>query len=230
MPIIDDPSEQYPAIFSEFEQVVHRVKRSRGRPGLLPSQFGRGSTRDRIFSSQQVSPLKPSRPGEEQPTFEGINLRHKRWFTQLRRLVAYTNHVKYDRAELQAREHKFRLWRAILLAPGFGKGFSFWWPSRATQHESAPLLIPSHAPDLVMATAILAAFRLEFQACDAMLAQQRHERNAKRYETDVNQIFRDVRKPSPQPVQLLLAKEKLEVATVVTTGSHGSPTRAHMFP
>ena len=82
-----DASDTFQAIFHEFEQVVHEVKRKRGQPGLLQFQKGRSSTRDRHFIHGVVSPIKPSRQGEESPTFAGLNLRHKRWFTQLRRLV-----------------------------------------------------------------------------------------------------------------------------------------------
>ena len=215
-PHFEDSSLQYAALFAEFEQVVHSVKKKRGVPGLMPSQKGRGQTRDRTMATQRVAPLKPSRPGEEQPSFEGINLRHKRWFTQVRRLVSYVNHVKHDRPDVSAQEHKFRLWRAILHAPGFGKNFATWWPCRATQNHGDPLLIPRHAPSWTMAMAILSAFRVEVQACEALLLQQRKARNEARYEADANQIFRDVRRPGPQPVQVLLSSHDVTVEQVIS--------------
>ena len=81
--------------------------------------------------------------------------------------------------------------------------------------QVTPLLIPRLAPAWKLAMAILAAFRIELQACENMLLQHRRERNVAKYEADANQIFRDVRKPGPEPVQVIVAHKDMTVLEVV---------------
>eukprot|EP00435_Cladocopium_sp_Y103_P015266 s1448_g3.t1 len=230
VPTCEDASDQYEAIFAEFEQVVHEVKKARGQPGLLQAQKGRGRTRNRHFTSQVIAPVKPSRHGEEQPTFAGLNLRHKRWFTQLRRLVSYVNHVRHDRPEAAAIEHKFRLWRAIRLAPGFAPSFAQWWPTRATQTPDSVYGIPRCAPPFEIATRILEQFRREFALCEQVLNTHRQARQAARYQHDANQIFRDVRKPSAQPVQVLVAQQTAEISKVESPETVTMSSPAEVIP
>ena len=209
-------TEEYASIFQEYERVVTEVKQLRGKAGLFPAQQGRGKTTDRSFRLTKVAPITPARPGEEVQTFEGLNLQHKRWYTQLRRLVSYVNHVRHDRVEATAVDHKHKLWSAIWFAPGFQKGFARRWNTRATKMPNSPEWIPKSAPKFPLAQQVLQHFRVEFQECEAILQQQRQERTKDRYAKDVNRIFRDVRKPSPVPVQVLVAHQATQVLEVVS--------------
>ena len=59
-----------------------------------------------------------------------------------------------------------------------------------------------------------------------MLKAQRTERQVARYQNDVNQIFRDVKKPGAQPVQVLLAKQEAAVAEVADSKTVAVVTNA----
>eukprot|EP00435_Cladocopium_sp_Y103_P027033 s874_g6.t1 len=214
LPQETDASDQYAAIFASFENLVTQVKKARGQQGLLPSQKGRGATRERHFQTKKVSPLKASRHGEETPGYAGINLRYKRWFTQYRRLVSYVNHVRHDRVESSAYEHKLKLWRAILHAPGFPPKFASWWPHRVTAQAQGLWFVPLNPPNFAVAAQLLQQFHTELKHCESELNQQRIQYHKTRYEQDANHIFRDVRRPGAQPVQVLIAKEQATVQAV----------------
>ena len=217
LPRESDPTQQYEKIFATFETLVSEAKQSQGRPGLFPAQMGRGTTRERHFITKRVSPLKPSREGEALPEFAGLNLKYKRWFTQYRRLVSYVNHVRHDRGEPSAYEHKLRVWKAILLAPGFPPKFAAWWPTRCFANEAeAAWFIPSEPPNFALASSILQSFHKELKQCETHLKKEREQQHKTRYEHDVNRIFRDVRRPAAQPVQVLVAKETATVHTVIS--------------
>eukprot|EP00435_Cladocopium_sp_Y103_P009615 s1587_g2.t1 len=205
----------YAAIFEQFEHGVHEVKRKLGKPGLSHAQYGRGKTKQRTFQKCQVAPLKASRQGEPNPSFDGLNLRYKRWFVQLRRLIAYRNLVNLDRSTPTAIEHKCKLWKSILLAPGFPKSFSLWWPTRATKLAQDAQLVPNLPPAIEVAQYCLDQFQLELHHLEKVLKSRKQEMQVTRYQADANQIFRDVRKQSPEPVNVLLAKET-SVVTEVT--------------
>ena len=201
----------YTQICVAFENGVHQTKRKLGHPGLTHAQPGRGKTKQRSFQKSQVTPLKASRHGELTPSFDGLNLRYKRWFTQLRRLTAYRNLVNLNRQEASALEHKYKLWKSIMLAPSFDKSFGWWWPHRATKPPQETLALPSFPPSIEVAQYCLTQFQLELEQFEKV---RRQEQQVSRYQADANQIFRDVRKQRPEPVQVLLAKE---TAVVVVT-------------
>eukprot|EP00435_Cladocopium_sp_Y103_P013434 s711_g3.t1 len=213
---LDRPSQEvYPAIFEQFEHAVHTTKRAMGQPGLPPSQRGRGVTSQRAFRRVHEAPLKPSRQGEPEPGLDGLNLKYKRWFTQLRRMVAYHQLVVKDSTTTSALDHKFKLWRSILFAHGFGKSFSLWWMNRPNRNSHDMTFLPQTPPDSQLAKYCLDQFQIEVSALETELKSQRHEKQVQRYQHDLNQIFRDIRKPAPQPVQLLVAKETCTVQEVI---------------
>eukprot|EP00435_Cladocopium_sp_Y103_P065573 s99_g27.t1 len=213
---LDRPSQEvYPAIFEQFEHAVHATKRSMGQPGLPPSQRGRGVTSQRAFRRIHEAPLKPSRQGEPEPGLDGLHLKYKRWFTQLRRMVAYHQLVVKDSPTASALDHKFKLWRSILFAHGFGKSFSLWWMNRPGRKSHDMTFLPQNPPDSQLAKYCLDQFQIEVSALETELKSQRHDKQVQRYQQDLNQIFRDIRKPAPQPVQLLVAKETCTVQEVI---------------
>ena len=144
VPHIDDASDQYEAVCAAFEKVVDSTKKANGQPGLLSSQKGGGKTRERHFVTHRVSPLKPSRSGELEPIFSGLKLRHKRWFTQYRRLIAYMTTMSSmigQRSQHMNTNSKFG-------EPSCMRQVSLLWPHRATADAFGPLFIPTHPPAL----------------------------------------------------------------------------------
>ncbi len=187
---------------------------SHTKPGLIKSQFGRATVLDREVKGQPVAPPKPSRSGEPS-TVECKTLQHKRWFVQLRRLLNYKR-IAYSTKSLNSvREHRISLWHAILTAPGFGINFQMWWPTRATRANNGPLLIPSVPPNGDFASEILCHFETEFRYLEQIIKQLRKQQIEARYANDTNAVYRDVRKPSPMPVEVLIAKTESKVVEVI---------------
>ena len=211
----EDPSQQYLQICQRFEDHVHHVKIQANKPGLSKQQRGRAKTMDRSILPFKSSPLKPSRPGEAIPLFQSNSLQHKRWFVQLRRLTSFVNHRKLGRVDVKAQQHALSLWHSIIHAPGFPKGFASWWCVRTLQSQAPHLQIPRCPPDLQEATLIRDAFELEVKAFEAILKQSIATAESKKHSQNANQVFRDVRKPGPVPVQVLVAKVTRTVAEVV---------------
>ena len=88
-----------------------------------------------------------------------------------------------------------RVWRAILLAPGFPPKFASWWPQRANATGEEPWFIPTAPPGFAIASAILQQFTKELAQCEVELKSQREQQQKVRYQNDANRIFRDVKKP-----------------------------------
>ena len=210
-------SEKYLQICQEFEGHVHQARCKLGKPGLSAMQRGRAKTTERIVLAPRPSPLKPSRPGEVVPQVQSQSLQHKRWFVQLRRITSFVNHRQQGRSDLKAQMHALSLWHSILRAPGFPKGFVKWWSSRPMGEQLPQLQIPSGPPEFPEACQIRDAFQLEVDALEAILKQSISDSAAKRHSQNANQVFRDVRKPGPVPVQVLVAKTTATVEEVVTS-------------
>ena len=211
---IKSPTENYAALCKSFEQSVDQFLRQQQRPGLSKSQFGRASTMDRVAIGKPVAPAKPSRKGEPN-TIECKTLQHKRWFTQLRRLLNYQRIAYSTSPEIHIREHRISLWHAILKAPGFGRNFQLWWTKRATRNSVGPSLIPTIPPDGELAKEIYNQFDLEFRHLEQLIKIQRKQQLEARYANDTNAVYRDVRKPSPMPVEVLVANSSSKVLKVI---------------
>ena len=208
------PTENYTALCASFEKSVDSFLRSQNKPGLLKSQLGRATVLDRVAKGQPVAPARPSRSGEPS-TIECKTLQHKRWFVQLRRLLNYKR-IAYSISNSESvREHKISLWHAILKAPGFGKNFQLWWPTRATRTTTGQFLIPSVPPDGQRATEIFQQFETEFRQLEQLIKSIRKQQIDARYANDTNAVYRDVRKPSPMPVEVLIAKTESKVKEIV---------------
>ena len=213
-----DPSRRLSSIFQTFEDQIHHKCVSIGHSGLSSQQFGRAASRHRKFVCPSFSPLKESRPGEPVPGLAGASLKHKRWFTQLRRLIAYRNLVKVGRTSPNALEHKVSLWHSIVFAPGFAPSFVQWW------NFQGYLPLPTGGPcvppcDLQMAEYLVARMEIEVRTLETVLQQARKQKSQTAHQQDVNRIFRDVRKPGPVPVQALVAKQQCVVLEAPDAGT-----------
>ena len=214
-PNSENPDKQYQQIFQEYEAVVHAHKIANGKPGLLPNQRGRATSTNRKFRPAQTTPLKPSRPSEVEPTYQGRSIQHKRWFTQLRRLQAYVAYTKKNLMESMETDHSWRVWRAIRFASGFQPSFAEWWNHRAIRNPDAPTSIPTAPPKYQTALAIFNAFEAEVRQLELVLAGKRKEFLASQQHKSLTQAFRDVKKAGPLPVQVLLSKNTATVQTII---------------
>ena len=214
-----DPTTQYMAICQQFEQHVDCVRAQHGVVRLTQKQQGRGQTLHRTFILPKVAAIKPARPGDVQPTINSWSLHHCRWITQCRRLDNFVKQVRKNSIAPTALEQRAALWRSIRLAPGFVGGFSSWWQQQAVSNPNMLPWVPQEPPTLAIAEHIQSVFtqalhHMEKQIISTRVAMARSNRAS-----DVNRVFRDVRKPPPVPVHMLVAKASAVVLEVVDEGS-----------
>ena len=153
-----------------FENRIHK-ELVRSQKGTLPhQQRGRSRTTDVVELVEHNCPIKSSRSGERNPTFDGHSLQHKQWFTQIRRLQCLIRTEKANTLKQQI--HRHREWRAVLKAAGFPCGFPQWWRKHPTKIYPAPSCLPEHLPPYDQLTAIFLTFELEFNQLEQLLKSE----------------------------------------------------------
>ena len=214
-----DPTEQYASICQRFEQHVHDCLRAKGKVGLHQNQCGRGQTMQRTFHRPVIAPVKPARPGDFQPTVHTWSLMHSRWITQCRRLHSYAKHVAKGSQTPSAIEHRAALWRAIRNALGFQGGFPHWWNLQAADHPNQIPWVPIDPPGVSIAQHIGEHFQTILSTMETRIIKQRVAQAKQNRISDTNRVFKDVRRPMPVPVSMLVAKASTQVTAVVDEGS-----------
>jgi len=116
-------------------------------------------------------------------------------------------------------EQRAAIWRAIVTASGFPGGFSQWWPRQASDDPSLLPWIPSIPPSLELAQHISQVFSQHLAAFESRIIAKRIAIAKANRASDVNRVFKDVRKPMPVPVSMLVAKSVAHVIEVVDEGS-----------
>ena len=215
----EDPTSQYSAICAQFEQHVHSCLKAKGKNGLQPNQRGRGQTLQRTFRRQICAPVKPARQGDFQPSVHTWSLLHSRWITQCRRLQSYARHVSKGSTTPTAVEHRAALWHSIRKALGFAGGFEAWWGDQATEHPQLFPWVPIEPPAADLAHHMSHQFAQILSNMETQIIKQRVQQAKRRRIEDTNRIFRDVRKPMPVPVSMLVAKATTQVTVIVDEGS-----------
>ena len=184
-----------------FENRIHK-ELVRSQKGTLPhQQRGRSRTTDVVELVEHNCPIKSSRSGERNPTFDGHSLQHKQWFTQIRRLQCLIRTEKANTLKQQI--HRHREWRAVLKAAGFPCGFPQWWRKHPTKIYPAPSCLPEHLPPYDQLTAIFLTFELEFNQLEQLLKSEMIKKAKANRLLNPHKIFADVRKPPVSPVNLL---------------------------
>ena len=207
-----DPTDQYAQLWKQREQLA-----SQTLPQVWnPSMRGRGQRTKPLLRKGWPAPPKQGRSNDPQPAFYGYDVQHSRWIKQLRRLVNYTNWAKshWATASTPAWTHGLLLWRSVLTAPGFGSGFSQWWLGRVCIGLSDPGFVPSSPPAPDLATQLCECFQCELRSFENRLANSKKAARVHAHEKNPNLIFRDTRRPAPEPVSSLLVKQKTMVAEV----------------
>ena len=214
-----DPTKQYAAICTAFEEHVSRVRCQRGFKALHQSQCGRGQTLERTFHKPQLVTVKTGREGDYQPKVHTWTLSHCRWVTQCRRLQHYVKHLRKNSCSPTATEQRAAIWRSIVNAAGFPKGFTQWWTHQATLDDTLYPLFPTSPPSLELAQHMSQVFKQQLTVFESRIISRRIAMAKANRATDINRVFKDVRKPMPVPVNMLVAKSVAHVVEVVDEGS-----------
>eukprot|EP00435_Cladocopium_sp_Y103_P012744 s1175_g3.t1 len=201
-----DPNAAYRSVCDEVEQAVSHALQV--KDGHMPDCCkGRAATLEVRWRQEHSSPPKVAREGETQPGYHGLNLQHARWLRQARRLL---NFARMDPAKPgNPHMHRRQLWQSILSASGFSPDFPRWWTMSCSQNA-----LPVAMPDQETAREICNVFHRCLQSFEKSLNCQRTAAAKQRRIDDPMVIFRDLKNPSPQPVQMLLNQPKAAISHV----------------
>ena len=223
-----DPSKDYEELWKQTEEAASLPKvttntqktseptNQQKEQNAHSSAYGRGKTLETVVKcgSNGVGLLKKGRSGDVIPMYHGQSVQHAYWFRQLRRLQAYSRHRKvhpYD----DSNAHGTQLWRSILCAKGFGHSFRKWWYEQCqTLIDGAPTEIPLVAPTWECAEAIYHTFAIEVRKLENSLNKARRSRAIQKREEIATLIFQDIKKVSPDRVDLLLSNSKAQVVEI----------------
>ena len=210
----DDVIPDLPSIAIAMEGHFDLYLRENSLPGLLQSQKGRCATSKVKMISGQTSPPKLGRKNDPNPTFLGDSQIHCQWLRQLRRLVSLCNVLKNPSLSLNHRLHAIDLWKAVLSAPGFHKGFVQFWTSRSIVLPGSPVTLPCDCPDFATVSCIRDNSDAEFRAFETSMIEARTKHAVTTRCINPHRVFQDVAKPRALPVQTLVQTRSAVVTAI----------------
>ncbi|CAL1173968.1 unnamed protein product [Cladocopium goreaui] len=206
------PTDQYAAMWKTREDSAQATLQNAWEHNMR----GRGQRTSTCTRKGWVAPPKLGRSNDPQPSFMGYDVQHARWLKQLRRLANYHSWAQHHwhEATFASWTHGLLLWRSILDAKGFGASFAGWWTGRNCVGLSDPDVVPSSPPDPCVALSLWECFDGEVRSLERRLSQAKKTARVHAHARDPNLIFRDTRRPLPEPVSSLLVTHRAVIAAV----------------
>lgn len=136
------------------------------------------------------------------------------WLRQLRRLQSLVGLLRSEEQTPSKVDHATALWQSIIKAPGFRGGFCRFWRQRATQVPQGVLTLPVMTPTFEVALGIFTAFSVEFRQFEKVLKADQHTSAKQRRKDNPHQIYCDIAKSKPMPVQTLVTTHTVVVQTI----------------
>jgi len=177
---------------------------------------GRGQRTEPLVRRGWAAPPRKGRSSDFQPAFHGYNVQHSRWLRQLRRLHNYHRWAMhhYGTAVANQQLHGTMLWASVLKATGFGPSFQAWWISRQCIGLQDPASVPTLPPDANHACQLCEAFQGELRAFERTLNAAKKAAKVCAHKRNQNLIYKDTKRPTPEPVTSLLVTKKAKVAEI----------------
>ena len=177
---------------------------------------GRGQRTEPLVRRGWAAPPRKGRSSDFQPAFHGYNVQHSRWLRQLRRLHNYHRWAMhhYGTAVANQQLHGTMLWASVLKATGFGPSFQAWWISRQCIGLQDPASVPTLPPDANHACQLCEAFQGELRAFERTLNAAKKAAKVCAHKRNQNLIYKDTKRPTPEPVTSLLVTKKAQVAEI----------------
>lgn len=209
-----NPSDQYQQVWAQQEDCAQQELQTNWQPSMA----GRAQQRAPRQVQGWQPPPKKARSSDPQPQFFGYNIQHSRWLRQLRRLDNYarwaTHHWTSD--ALATLEHGMQLWSSVLRAPGFRPQFATWWTGRHYHGLGDVTHIPLGMPPPAVAVQIVEMFTSEVRWLERLLSSNKRTLQVHKHTVNRNLIFRDVKRPTPEPVTSLLHRATTTVVAIDT--------------
>ena len=135
---------------------------------------------------------------------------------QLRRLQNYYLWSKNNFGICASQDwvHGLFLWRSVLKAAGFGLSFQAWWRGRECLGFSDPGFVPDFPPSPDCAWALCETFCCEVRCLERTFKASQRTTRACAHDRDPNLIYKDTKRPVPEPVTSLLHTCSAKVTAV----------------
>eukprot|EP00438_Fugacium_kawagutii_P018206 Skav230728 [mRNA] locus=scaffold401:270970:281509:+ [translate_table: standard] len=203
------PTQAYRNTWSLFEQQACSAD-----PHIPKSATGRAlRTQPTCVHGQPHAPLRSSRIGDVEPGFHGASLQHSRWFRQLRRLQSLTR-MQADDPDPHYAVQKAELWSSIRRAVGFSPSFAEWYAQTDHKVAFAPATLPEHPPAPEVVAQVYQSFLLAVRSLEKQLKKVRGDYAKLRRDQNPHAIFKDVKQPGPDGVELLVQPCTTQVSEV----------------
>ena len=199
----------FASYWNKVEQVA--VAASTGEGQIHPASLGRGQTLDTVKIVGSQAPIRKGRSGELQPEFFGNSFVYAQKFKQLRRLQTLVRTLAKPVAP--GGDHLQALWFKIRHAKGFSPGFGIWWMHADRPPDSMPYLT-FHVPNYFEADIIFQVVQKHVKQFEQYLIRSRVSHAKKVRSANVNYVFRDCAKASPQPAELLVESVCTQVSQI----------------
>ena len=198
--------ETYCQFWSQKESRVCQGAKLRG--GIVPPcALGRGVRTQPKLSNAPNPPVKMGRAGDLRPAFHGFSMLHLQWFRQLRRLQHYVRLAKVDSPVNSHHSHQNALWSSILQGSGFKPNFAAWWTDQVHPHCTV-LAIPVLPPSGGEAEQIFCAFEIDVRELERQLGKHRNYATKLKRTSDINELYKVVRRDMPEQVDVLINETK----------------------
>lgn len=202
--------------FREFwkrkEQQVCNGAKTKGVV-VPPQLLGRASRVAPKLTNAPTPSVKQGRAGDLRPSFHGFSMLHLQWFRQLRRLQHFSRLAKAQHSKSSQAKHLESLWKAIRQASGFKPSFAEWW-SQQSHPEGCPCSIPVVPPSGQVSLQLFEAFDAAVRSLEKNLNKHRAYSAKLLRASDINMLYRAVRRDSPEQVDVLINECKGTVEAV----------------
>eukprot|EP00435_Cladocopium_sp_Y103_P006334 s3326_g2.t1 len=225
-----DTDRWYQDLWEDMEKYADHLHRHANMPVAAPYQKGRAGTKEVVWTTQQIAPVKPNRRGDIQSELACTNLTHSRWTKQIRRLQHYARAASSQRCQISLTEHRSNLWRKVRNAAGFQGGFTIWWNQLDKAFKASPPVLPIIPPESETALCIFEEFSAHYRKLEASLTKTRFEHAKQRRTKDPLLIYRDLQKDRAEPVQTLVQKVTLPIQQSTVVDSITTLTFAEPLP
>ncbi len=195
----NDCNQAYRKVWEQVETSVGNIAHSKGLQ-IFGKFQGRAQTLAPVPHNHQRAPVKVGRNGEFQPLFLGVDLQHAQWVKQLRRVQSFARVAGSSKGG-DCVDHKWHLWQAIILAPGFPASFQSWWAGLQL-FVGDPSDIPSIPPSANVAWCLAGVMEREVRSFEQALIRER-AKSKPRESNGISDLYRAVRRDAPKPVDLL---------------------------
>ena len=198
--------ETYRQFWSQKESQV--LDGAKAKNAVVPPQvMGRGVRTCPKLSNAPNPPVKMGRAGDLRPSFHGFVMMHLQWFRQLRRLQHFARLAKHSHSSQSKLAHQRSLWLSIRQASGFKPNFASWWCEQV-RSEGCPASVPVDPPQADEALALFEAFDKDVRALEKSLNKHRNYASKLHRTSDINALYKAVRRDAPEQVDVLVQETK----------------------